>query len=64
VERGREGVTAKIHVDPAAKLKFHKARPVPFALRGKIEEELEMTTESWTVSVLGLGCAHCSSSEG
>ena len=36
-----KGVTAKIHTDPTATPKFHKARSVPFALRKKVEEELE-----------------------
>ena len=36
-----EGVTAKLHVDTTASPRFHKARPVAFALRPKIEEELE-----------------------
>ena len=35
-----EGVTAKLHVDTSASPLFHKARPVAFALRPKIEEEL------------------------
>ena len=32
---------AKIHVDPTATPIFHKARPVPYALREKIEQDLE-----------------------
>lgn len=41
-ELGRvQGVSAKIHVDPNTRPQFHKARPVPFALRKKVEEELE-----------------------
>lgn len=40
-----QGVTAKIHVDPEAQPKFHKARPVPFSLRKKVEDELERLQE-------------------
>ena len=35
-----KGVTAKLYVDPDATPIFHKARPVPFALRGAVEDEL------------------------
>ena len=40
-----KGVEAKIHVDPDATPIFHKARSVPFALRSKVEEELEHLQE-------------------
>ena len=36
-----KGVKAKLHVDPEAKPLFYKARTVPFALREKVEQELE-----------------------
>lgn len=36
-----KGVTAAIHVDPAATPQFCKARPLPYSLRGKVERELE-----------------------
>ena len=36
-----KGVKAKICVDPQVKPAFHKARTVPFALRKKVEDELE-----------------------
>ena len=35
------GVKAKIHVSPQATPIFHKARPVPYSLKSKIEEELD-----------------------
>ena len=36
-----KGTKAKISVDPTVEPQFHKARPVPFALKEKVEEELE-----------------------
>ena len=36
-----KGVTAKIHVDPQACPRFCRPRSVPFAMKQKIEEELE-----------------------
>ena len=36
-----KGYEAKIYVDPGAQLKYGKARSVPYAMRGKVEEELE-----------------------
>ena len=35
-----EGVTAEIYVDPQ-KPRFHKARPIPYALKEKVDMELE-----------------------
>ena len=36
-----KGYQAKFHVDPEATPRFCKAGPVPYSLRGKVEEELE-----------------------
>lgn len=36
-----EGVEAKIIMDPQAQPKFHKARSVPYAMRGLVDKELE-----------------------
>ena len=36
-----QGVKAKIHVDPQAKPKYFKSRSVAYALRQKVEEELD-----------------------
>ena len=35
------GTTAKIHVDPQAQPCFCKPRTVPYALQGKVEQELD-----------------------
>ena len=35
------GVTAKIHVDPSATPRFCKPRTVPYALRSRVEQELD-----------------------
>ena len=36
-----KGVKAKLYVDPRAQPLFFKARSVPYALRQKVEQELE-----------------------
>ena len=35
------GTTATIRVDPSATPRFHKARPLPYTLKAKVEKELE-----------------------
>ena len=35
------GTEIKLHIHPQAKPKFHKARAVPYALKGLVEKELE-----------------------
>ena len=44
-----KGTTATIHVDPTATPIFHKARPVPYALREKIELDLERLERAGTI---------------
>lgn len=34
------GTTAQIYVDPEAMPKFYQARPVPYAIRGRLDQEL------------------------
>ena len=44
-----QGTKAKIHVDPTATPIFHKARPVPYTLREKIEQDLERLERAGTI---------------
>ena len=59
-------VAAKIHVDDAAQPRFYKPRTVPYALRAKVDQELEQqgTCRRHRASaVLGLGRTDCSGPE-
>ena len=47
-----KGTTAKIHVDPMATPIFHKARPVPYGLREKIELDLERLERAGTIELV------------
>ena len=44
-----KGYQATIHVDAGAKPRFWKARPVPYALRDKVEQELERLTQEGVI---------------
>lgn len=44
-----KGETAKIHVDPTTLPVFHKARPVPYASREKIELDLDRLEKAGTI---------------
>ena len=46
------GPRAKIHVETEAKPKFSKARPVPYAMTGKIEAELKRLQDEGTIEPL------------
>lgn len=44
-----KGPKVKIHVEPEAQPKFLKARPVPYAMTGKIEVELKRLQDEGTI---------------
>ena len=46
-----KGFKAKIYVDPATPPKFNPARSVPFALRDKVEKELERLQKEGTIDI-------------
>ena len=60
-----EGYEAKIHVSPDAQLRFCKARPVPYAMRAKVEEELEVAAREYyrTYPIRRLGVTDSASSQ-
>ena len=44
--RDLQGYKAQLYVDPQAKLRYCKARPVPYSMRTVVEQELDrLTTE-------------------
>ena len=44
-----QGMSAKIHVEPESTQHLCKARPVPYALRGRMERELDHMHESGVI---------------
>ena len=44
-----QGTKAKIHVEPTATPIFHEARPVPYALREEIEQDLGRIERAGTI---------------
>ncbi len=57
-----EGFKAKIHVQPDAKPKFCRARSVSYAMREKVEAELNRLLEGTSRGV-GLGITNSSSDQ-
>ena len=47
-----KGPKVKIHVDPEARPKFLKARPVPYAMTGKIEVEFKRLQDEGTIETV------------
>ena len=47
-----KGIEAKISADPGATPKFLKARPVPYALKAKVEQELERLQKEGIMSAV------------
>ena len=45
-----KNIVAKIHVDPEATPKFYRPRSVPYAIKGKIEQELQRLENEGVVS--------------
>ena len=45
-----QGATASIHVPPNSQPKFYKARPLPYALKDKVEKELERLQNTGVIS--------------
>ena len=53
---------AKVTVAKDAKLKFHRARPVPYTLKSKVEEELDALKEMTLLKILLTAIGQLSSS--
>ena len=47
-----KGTSVKIHIDKNATLLFYKSRMVPYALREKVEKELERLEKEGTIDAL------------
>ena len=60
-------VKVKLAVDPAVTPKFHKARSLPFALKEKVEVELQRLEEQGIISPVihsdCMGSPYCTSYE-
>ena len=44
-----KGATAKLHVDPHAKPRFHRPRPIPYALRSRVDQALQKLVSEGTL---------------
>ena len=64
---GLQGMTTKFHIDKDATPKFRKARPVPYALKAKIETELSQLEHQGvndkTCGVLTMDSSNCKGDE-
>ena len=50
-----KGIKAKIHVDPAALPRFNPARSVPYALRDRVDRELQRLQAEGTLEPVEFG---------
>ena len=58
-----KGVKARINMKSDATPTFRKARPLPYAMKKKVENELDRLQQKGISAVLRLGSSCCSSSE-
>ena len=47
-----KGYEAKIHVDPNVQPRFHRARPIPYSIRDKVEAELKRLQDEGTIEAV------------